>query len=75
MQSGSQGADLPRNQVQDRNSQQIEIGCQGHGGTFHNKYSGSENDLTFVLYMYELRKMRDIYGRVQSAMEIVQQNR
>uniref|UniRef100_A0A1B0DD53 Uncharacterized protein n=1 Tax=Phlebotomus papatasi TaxID=29031 RepID=A0A1B0DD53_PHLPP len=35
----------------------------------------SQNDLTFVLYMYELRKMRDIYGRVQSAMEIVQQNR
>uniref|UniRef100_A0A1L8DML4 BTB domain-containing protein n=1 Tax=Nyssomyia neivai TaxID=330878 RepID=A0A1L8DML4_9DIPT len=75
VQSGPQGTDVQRGQAQERNSQQSEIGCQGHGGTFHNKYSGSENDLTFVLYMYELRKMRDIYGRVQSVMEIVQQNR
>ncbi|GAB0094528.1 uncharacterized protein DMENIID0001_098400 [Sergentomyia squamirostris] len=75
VQSGQQQMGEVQKQQQVKNNQQIEIGCQGHGGTFHNKYSGSENDLTFVLYMYELRKMRDIYGRVQSAMEIVQQNR
>ncbi|XP_055601427.1 uncharacterized protein LOC129750379 [Uranotaenia lowii] len=31
----------------------------------------SENDLKFFLYMYEVKKMRDIYGRVSSALEII----
>lgn len=38
-------------------------------------YKKSENDLKFVLYMYELRKMRDIYGKITSALEIIQQKR
>ncbi|XP_058444020.1 uncharacterized protein LOC131425830 [Malaya genurostris] len=31
----------------------------------------SENDLKFFLYMYEVKKMRDIYGRVASALEVI----
>lgn len=31
----------------------------------------AENDLKFVLYMYEVRKMRDIYGRIATALEII----
>ncbi|XP_065365730.1 uncharacterized protein LOC135958763 [Calliphora vicina] len=31
----------------------------------------AENDLKFVLYMYEVRKMRDIYGRISAALEII----
>ncbi|XP_055546545.1 uncharacterized protein LOC129730922 [Wyeomyia smithii] len=31
----------------------------------------SESDLKFFLYMYEVKKMRDIYGRVSSALEVI----
>ncbi|TMW41543.1 hypothetical protein DOY81_013377, partial [Sarcophaga bullata] len=31
----------------------------------------AENDLKFVLYMYEVRKMRDIYGRISAALDII----
>ena len=31
----------------------------------------AENDLKFVLYMYEVRKMRDIYGRISAALEVI----
>lgn len=36
------------------------------------RYANSENDLKFVLYMYEVKKMRDIYGRITTALEIIQ---
>ncbi|XP_017042045.1 uncharacterized protein LOC108088638 [Drosophila ficusphila] len=35
------------------------------------RLSSAENDLKFVLYMYEVRKMRDIYGRIVAALEII----
>lgn len=31
----------------------------------------TENDLKFVIYMYEVRKMRDIYGRISLALDII----
>jgi hypothetical protein len=31
-----------------------------------------ESDLKFFLYMYEVKKMRDIYGRVTSALEVIE---
>lgn len=31
----------------------------------------AENDLKFVLYMYEVRKMRDIYGRISAALDVI----
>lgn len=34
-----------------------------------------ENDLKFVLYMYEVRKMRDIYGRIATALEIIREKK
>lgn len=36
------------------------------------RYVSSENDLKFVLYMYEVKKMRDIYGKITTALEIIQ---
>ncbi|XP_058127518.1 uncharacterized protein LOC131291239 [Anopheles ziemanni] len=33
--------------------------------------SSSESDLKFFLYMYEVKKMRDIYGRVTSTLEVL----
>ncbi|XP_050079634.1 uncharacterized protein LOC126567453 [Anopheles maculipalpis] len=33
--------------------------------------STSESDLKFFLYMYEVKKMRDIYGRVTNALEVL----
>lgn len=36
------------------------------------RYENSANNLKFVLYMYEVKKMRDIYGRVTMALDIVQ---
>lgn len=53
----------------------------GNGGgsqsysTYRNKFGDTENDLTFFLYMYEVRKTRDIYGRIKSAYETIDQNR
>ncbi|XP_034671670.1 uncharacterized protein LOC117903570 isoform X2 [Drosophila subobscura] len=35
------------------------------------RLSSAENDLKFVLYMYEVRKMRDIYGRIVAALDII----
>ncbi|EDW82821.2 uncharacterized protein Dwil_GK10199 [Drosophila willistoni] len=35
------------------------------------RLSSTENDLKFVLYMYEVRKMRDIYGRIAAALDII----
>ncbi|ALC48732.1 CG7058 [Drosophila busckii] len=35
------------------------------------RINSAENDLKFVLYMYEVRKMRDIYGRIAAALEII----
>uniref|UniRef100_A0A182Q881 BTB domain-containing protein n=1 Tax=Anopheles farauti TaxID=69004 RepID=A0A182Q881_9DIPT len=34
-------------------------------------HSSSESDLKFFLYMYEVKKMRDIYGRVTNALEVL----
>lgn len=45
-----------------------ESGGGGGGG-------GGGNNLKFVLYIYEVKKMRDIYGRVTSALDVVQQKR
>lgn len=46
---------------------------EGFGTTeVPSRYVGSENDFKFVLYLYEVKKMRDIYGRVTSALEIIQ---
>ncbi|KAG4075849.1 hypothetical protein HA402_003675 [Bradysia odoriphaga] len=39
------------------------------------RYENSANNLKFVLYMYEVKKMRDIYGRVTMALDIVQQKK
>lgn len=49
-------------------------GYQNHA-TYRNKFGDTENDLTFFLYMYEVRKTRDIYGRIKSAYETIDQNR
>lgn len=50
-------------------------GSDHHHSTYRNKFSETENDLTFFLYMYEVRKTRDIYGRIKSAYETIDQNR
>lgn len=34
-------------------------------------HNSAGNDLKFVLYMYEVRKTRDIYGRISAALEII----
>uniref|UniRef100_W8BR21 TD and POZ domain-containing protein 4 n=1 Tax=Ceratitis capitata TaxID=7213 RepID=W8BR21_CERCA len=39
--------------------------------TDKSRLTSAENDLKFVLYMYEVRKMRDIYGRIATALEII----
>lgn len=39
------------------------------------RYENSSNNLKFVLYMYEVKKMRDIYGRVTMILDIVQQKK
>lgn len=39
------------------------------------RYENSANNLKFVLYMYEVKKMRDIYGRVTMTLDIVQQKK
>ncbi|XP_067637275.1 uncharacterized protein [Eurosta solidaginis] len=39
--------------------------------TDNKRLTTAENDLKFVLYMYEVRKMRDIYGRISTAHEII----
>lgn len=48
---------------------------QHHSSTIRNKFGEAQNDLTFFLYMYEVRKTRDIYGRIKSAYETIDQNR
>lgn len=37
--------------------------------------SSAANNLKFVLYIYEVKKMKDIYGRVTMALDIVQQKK
>lgn len=37
--------------------------------------AGADNDLKFVLYMYEVRKMRNIFGRISTIFEVVCQKR
>lgn len=44
----------------------------GYEATSPKRYTSSENDLKFVLYMYEVKKMRDIYGRISTALEIIE---
>lgn len=39
--------------------------------TDKNRLMSAGNDLKFVLYMYEVRKMRDIYGRISAALEVI----
>ena len=52
-------------------------GGGGGGGTSSTSvpsrlgHSPSESDLKFFLYMYEVKKMRDIYGRVTNALEVL----
>lgn len=37
--------------------------------------NNTQRNLKFVLYIYEVKKMRDIYGRVTSALDIIKQKR
>lgn len=48
---------------------------EGNHETYRNKFGDTENDITFFLYMFEVRKTRDIYGRIKAAHEILDQNR
>lgn len=48
---------------------------QNQSSSIRNKFGEAQNDLTFFLYMYEVRKTRDIYGRIKSAYETIDQNR
>lgn len=56
-------------------SQSTTTGSHNNHETYRNKFGETENDLTFFLYMYEVRKTRDIYGRIKSAYETIDQNR
>ncbi|EDV99855.1 uncharacterized protein LOC6565226 [Drosophila grimshawi] len=47
------------------------IGLTLYDNPSEQRFSSAENDLKFVLYMYEVRKMRDIYGRITAALEII----
>lgn len=37
--------------------------------------AAADSNLKFVLYIYEVKKMKDIYGRVTMALDIMQQKR
>lgn len=37
--------------------------------------ASADNDLKFVLYMYEVRRMRDIFGRISTIFEVVRHKR
>lgn len=50
-------------------------GIHQNHATYRNKFGDTENDVTFFLYMYEVRKTRDIYGRIKSVYETIDQNR
>lgn len=39
------------------------------------RLANSEHNFKFVLYIYEVKKLRDIYGRVDTALEIIEQKR
>lgn len=41
----------------------------------HMDHSTAAANLKFVLYIYEVKKMKDIYGRVSMALEILQEKR
>ena len=45
-------------------------------GTSESRFNqNSESDLKFFLYMYEVKKMRDIYGKVCGALEFILRSR
>ncbi|XP_055617390.1 uncharacterized protein LOC129762851 [Toxorhynchites rutilus septentrionalis] len=47
-------------------------GATGSSTTGESRFNqNSDNDLKFFLYMYEVKKMRDIHGRVSSALEVI----
>ncbi|XP_050099037.1 uncharacterized protein LOC126579612 isoform X2 [Anopheles aquasalis] len=55
-----------------RNSGAVGTGATGERlGARTSTSASSESDLRFFLYMYEVKKMRDIYGRVTSALEVL----
>lgn len=37
------------------------------------RLADSEHNFKFVLYIYEVKKLRDIYGRVSTALDIIEQ--
>lgn len=39
------------------------------------RLADTEHNFKFVLYIYEVKKLRDIYGRVNTALEIIEQKR
>lgn len=39
------------------------------------RLADSEHNFKFVLYIYEVKKLRDIYGRVSTALDIIEQKR
>lgn len=50
--------------------------CPPFGTALYDNHSDKrcgfiESDLKFVLYMYEVRKMRDIYGHITTALEVI----
>lgn len=42
---------------------------------FKHHYDRSTKNLKFVLYIYELKKMKDVYGRISAALQVVEQKR
>lgn len=38
-------------------------------------YDRSTKNLKFVLYIYELKKMKDVYGRISAALQVVEEKR
>lgn len=51
------------------------IGLTLYDNQTEQPHSSAENDLKFVLYMYEVRKMRDIYGRISEALDIIKKKK
>lgn len=39
------------------------------------RLANSEHNFKFVFYIYEVKKLRDIYGRVTTALDVIQQKR
>ncbi|KAL7743025.1 hypothetical protein ACLKA6_011381 [Drosophila palustris] len=51
------------------------IGLMLYENPTEQRKSCAENDLKFVLYMCKVRKMRDIYGRISAALDIIKAKR